>query len=507
MAKQDLSSVFESDPDLVATRSDVIDYLIVGSGTAGITTALQLAKWGYSILLIEAGPLWLLQHLGSSPVSGRLDLIPKVHQPVVYRLPWVRDISELETACDKASQPYSWSLVGGRTVFWAGCAPRFISEEFDPFPFSYAEFQPYYDQAESLIHVTGTSLDRPDFITGDVQNSVLHNLQKREIPARTAPLAIDTRSAINGYIPRGFDSAIDRLLRSGKLVRFGEGSGVALSTNVQVVKLEANGNIIERVHVLHNRKDPYELRPKNVILAGGAIQSARLALASGLCPGNDHQGAFIGEHVMVTGLMQLPKPPGGPIYTLIPAVPGRSFQMQIQGPISPGEASPFYSTAWLNFDRESSVVLCCCFGSVPAVKENRLILTNSGKSSGHLQDCAVIYNRTPEERNLINQIKEFMNDVAMTLGGTFDEFHVAEPGSSLHEFGGLRMGASGAGVTDSDGCFRDYVNLSCADAATWPYQGAANPYLTITATALRHADSLERRDKDSMLSNRQMTVT
>jgi choline dehydrogenase-like flavoprotein len=62
------------------------------------------------------------------------------------------------------------------------------------------------------------------------------------------------------------------------------------------------------------------------------------------------------------------------------------------------------------------------------------------------------------------------------------------PGSALHEIGGLRMGKDpSTSVTDPNGRFWRYQNLYCADSSTWRNQGAANPYLTITACSLRLA--------------------
>ena len=71
--------------------------------------------------------------------------------------------------------------------------------------------------------------------------------------------------------------------------------------------------------------------------------------------------------------------------------------------------------------------------------------------------------------------------------------HVFQPGQSLHEAGGLQMGHhSNRSVVDPQGCFWQIKNLAVVDNSTWPSQGAANPYLTITACALRHAAKLNK---------------
>jgi hypothetical protein len=39
-----LQSIVESDLDAIAAKSEQIDCLVIGSGTSGVTTALELAK-------------------------------------------------------------------------------------------------------------------------------------------------------------------------------------------------------------------------------------------------------------------------------------------------------------------------------------------------------------------------------------------------------------------------------------------------------------------------------
>jgi choline dehydrogenase-like flavoprotein len=73
------------------------------------------------------------------------------------------------------------------------------------------------------------------------------------------------------------------------------------------------------------------------------------------------------------------------------------------------------------------------------------------------------------------------------------------PGSALHEIGGLRMGTDpDTSITDPDGRFWRYKNLYCHDSSTWRSQGAANPYLTITACSLRLARKLIEAKQPSL---------
>ena len=128
-------------------KSSEIDVLIIGSGTAGITTAIALAekKMGLNIAILEAGPLTLLEHVGSSSVRLNARVVNQLQDQIVYKTLWGEN--------EKGGQPNTngWSAVGGRTLLWGGYIPRFIPEDFYDWPFNYADFEPYYKRAEHLI--------------------------------------------------------------------------------------------------------------------------------------------------------------------------------------------------------------------------------------------------------------------------------------------------------------------------------------------------------------------
>ena len=49
----------------------------------------------------------------------------------------------------------AWSIVGGRTVFWGGCTPRFRDEDFADWPYDADEMRSWYVRAEQLIGMSG----------------------------------------------------------------------------------------------------------------------------------------------------------------------------------------------------------------------------------------------------------------------------------------------------------------------------------------------------------------
>jgi len=276
-------------------------------------------------------------------------------------------------------------------------------------------------------------------------------------------------------------------------VTFGEKRGVSLVANTCVVKLEENNGKISKLHLLRPEDGSrYEIAPKNVILACGGIQSTRLVMASGLDKDCDAVGHYIGDHLFVQGLMRLKKPLGLPLYILIQGTNGMPYQVQIQGSFEADWYSPYHSTVWLDHQSNGTNLLFYCFGIATVEKENRVALLDDTKCKrGGASSYCVVYDHSDADRQLIKRMMESMPEVAKQLDAELVRIQENPPGSALHEIGGLRMGTDpNTSVTDVFGKFWRYKNLYCADSSTWRNQGAANPYLTITANSLRMARKL-----------------
>jgi len=485
-----LASILESDIENVAKNADQVDYFVIGSGTAGVTCALELASAGFNVVIIEAGPFITSNHVGTSPFRSQPEIVPKIHALVKYDTSW---IPEESYGCRETTplikNNTSWSLVGGRTVFWGGCAPRFIESDFAEWPYSYEEFAPYYAEAEELMHVSGSSPKRPHFISSDWQTAAMGRLNKAGFNALHAPVGVDTENVSNGHISFGFDSSVARLLCSGRLVVFGEKTGVSLLANTAVTKLDATADVISKLHLVNlQTKKEYEIVPKNVILACSGIQSTRLVMTSGLDKDSDVLGKYISDHLFVQGLMRLRKPIGVPLYILLGATEQLPYQVQIQGAFEADWYSPYHSTVWLDYNKEGTNVLFYCFGIGSVERKNRVVLLDHECTRGGASKYCVIYDHSPEDKQLIKRMIDNMPAVAEALDADIVKVQENPPGSALHEIGGLRMGTDpNTSITDPNGRFWRYKNLYAADSSTWRQQGAANPYLTITACSLRLA--------------------
>lgn len=482
-----LSPVLLSDPRAIAAAK--VDCLVIGSGTSGVTTAIELAHRGLRVAIIEAGPLILTEHVGSGPFANRADFVPKIHDLVRYRTLWT---TEAELAAARAgtaeTNNNAWALVGGRTVFWGGCTPRFRDEDFAEWPYDADEIRPWYERAERLVGMSGGA-DAAPFMTHAAQERLMARMASAGVPAINAPLGIDTRAVHGGRLSLGFDSSVSRLLRCKHFGRIEDGARLSLAAETEALELVLDGDRVSAVRVQDRDNQAFDIPARHVVLAGGCVQSTRLALVSGLGERDPMVGRYMGDHLFRQAVFELPESVGErSLYIFVPPTAERPFHAQLQGMFQDTWYSPLHATCWLEGDEGGRCVLFYCFGISTAEEAGRMVLVGDGRTR---KGYCIVNDRSPSDTRILKEMATFTADVARAMGGKVLRTEENPAGSALHEFGGLRMGRDPAtSVTDPDGRFWKIGNLSGADAALWPHQGSANSYLTITAVALRNATRL-----------------
>ncbi|HEX2366897.1 MAG TPA: FAD-dependent oxidoreductase, partial [Bradyrhizobium sp.] len=128
---------------------DIWDVIVVGSGAGGAAAAYKLVKAGKRVLMIEKG--------GRLP-SDRTTLSTKI----VFKEGRFANKTEWQDGHGKAFVPNGEHYnLGGKTKWYGAALLRFSADEFEadpefqclPWPFGLDELEPYYAEAEHMLHV------------------------------------------------------------------------------------------------------------------------------------------------------------------------------------------------------------------------------------------------------------------------------------------------------------------------------------------------------------------
>jgi choline dehydrogenase-like flavoprotein len=134
------------------------DVVIIGSGMGGGTTAHALARRGVDVLVLERG-----ERLPREPEnwSPHAVFVNRRYKPAER---WL-------DADGRSFAPGVHYVVGGNTKVYGASLPRFREQDFaavehedgtsPAWPFSYADLEPYYGEAEQMYRVHGTTGEDP----------------------------------------------------------------------------------------------------------------------------------------------------------------------------------------------------------------------------------------------------------------------------------------------------------------------------------------------------------
>lgn len=492
------------------------DVLVIGSGAGGATFAYACAAAGKSVLLIERGPRY--------PQSGtqhdeQAMLIEK--RPYDDRAVSVNGVSK---------RLYIGGILGGGTSLYGAALMRPSREDFYPgryygkrlppslweWPIKYEDLESYYDEAESLHRVSGSSED--DF--GPLEKPLggfpgrtqpLKPINRLLMSANRAaglrpfrlPLAIDFQHCLDcnacpGHVcPTGARRSSAQLLDSSLSER--ARLQILTSTEVEMLSKDTRGKVNGVLVCDRSSGRLAVYRARRYVLAAGALGSPLLLLRSGI------EGSLIGRNYM---------------FHLSPIVAGillrrtegeRAFIKQV------GFADYYFGTP--GFRHKLGIIQ-----SLP-VPEPRMLVKAAGKGlpprlisllRGHMLPLVGIVEDLPNPANRITIDREgqprihhafspydvergrylsrLMKRILQRVGAVAclarpfpSDEHVA------HQCGTLRFGAGAAeAVADPDCRMFDQPNVFVVDGSIFPTSLGVGPALTIMANALRVARIVSR---------------
>lgn len=545
-------------PDIGAHRlAPSYDAVIVGAGPGGGAAARVLAAAGRSVLLVERAPARTNAQLRGDHLHGKRNALywPTLGPGPGYprELRGEGDEGVLVDGIGDAG-PYGLNadVLGGGTRVWQGMSWRFLPEDFrmqsiygNPdedaaladWPFDYEELEPFYTQAEWELGVSGDegSLTARTPRTHGYPMPAMGTEPARELLGGAAdrlgwgwgpiPLAINSTphdgrpACVRCPQCVGHTCPVDA--KNGAhntLIARAVADGCSVLQDAEAIEIRdgaAHAEVSLMVDASTERAREVTVRADVVVVSAGAVETARLLLASGL--GNEHVGRNLHDHRFVTVLGDVAEPvkpfsgPGHSIATLdhvhADTVPyGGGVLVDLMGmlPLSSAGSPPAGVASWgsghKEWMREGRAHIFGVFGMGQEIPHGGSVVGLSRRARDRWGRPGAVMSKLVHSasREIDAGLGKQGARWLQAAGAT--GVHVSQRGGATasaageHSCGTARMGSSAAAAaTDPEGRLYGTRRIVVCDSSLHPTNGSVNPTLTIVANALRVAERLKAR--------------
>ncbi len=524
-------------------KHEPVDVVVIGAGMGGAAFCYGLSAHApqLRITCLERGD-WL--HPAQMPATRRdfqqLALTTWALAPAV-RGHWSSATPEPTLSADygvddrrSAIKPLMWCGVGGSSLTWAAHFPRLHPSDFktqtldgvgDDWPFSYFDLEPYYDQNDLMMGVSG--------LVGDPAYP-----PKRAPRLPPLPIGRMGEKAAQGFNQLGWhwwpvDAAINSVPYAGRpgcnycgpcqqgCVNHAKASvdqtywphalrqGVELRTRCVTQEILVQAGRATGVRYRAADGQDHVQPAAYVVVAANGIGTPRLLLASGV------GGACVGRCLMFHPVAYIRAicteemdGPAGPIGCALYSHEFyetdrqrgfvRGFQLQVTRENPLLTQSTYAEPRWgragqaqLREEFRHSFRLMVMAEDLPEL-DNRVTLGDLLDSDG-LPQAKLEYQISENSRRMLDYGLERAQEVLQAAGVARMVTTAYAPLTGWHLLGTARMGRDPrTSVTDAQGRCHTTPNVIVADGSLMPTVGAVNPGSTIGALALKIAADLAR---------------
>ena len=526
------------------------DVLVIGSGAGGGMAALRLCERGFKVGLVERGPRfdpkkdYILNYSDWELREDPLD-DAKRHEQTIDRAYRTTFQAHGKQRSRSALNYHRVQGVGGSTLHYQGEAHRFAEHAFSTrtdfnygvnWPFDYAELRPYYKQAEDLLGVAG-EIGNPFKPARSAFPTPAHALSARSVALAKAakkagfsllpnPLALPSKST-DGRLPCQHSggcnygcvfkakSSIDQAIIPRAQAT--NNLHLLVATTVTKLELDKHGDI-QSVSCI-SEGQPRSITAKRYVLAGGAVETPRLMLASknatnpnGFANQFDQVGRYFMETVMASAQVRFAsdmKTYAGPpldarvwdfakpidAHTSGFVLGNAGYLSPLTGPYNHAVRKPGLGRAHKQLVRDTFGQRLTVFGIAEQEPQadNRIQLSAETDKHG-LAKVTVHCDYSERDLHTLKVMRGKLEDWVNAADNMriSSSTNTHSNSSATHVGGTCRMGSNAAdSVVNANGKVHGSNNTYITDASVLPTQGMGDsPSLTIQALALRTADKL-----------------